>query len=517
MSQGALRILLGDQLSHDVSSLRDLDRARDRVLLAEVWDEATYVRHHPKKIAFIFSAMRHFAAELAANGVTVIYVRLDDPGNTGSLSGELARAVAADPPERVVATEPGEWRLWDAMRGWEAEFGVPVEIRDNERFFTTPRGFRAWAEGRTSVRMASFYQHMRKHTGFLMTADGKPEGGRYSFDPDNREPIPREVASPPRHAVEPDAVTREVLDLVADRFGHHFGSLDGFDFAVTARDAEAALEHFVQHALPGFGTYQDAMRLGDPLLFHSRLAVYMNAGLLDPRHVCRRAQDAWESGHAPLNAVEGFIRQILGWREYVRGIYWWRMPAYAETNALDAHRRLPEFYWTGETDMMCLRDAVGQTRREAYAHHIQRLMVTGNFALLAGVDPRLVNEWYLVVYADAYEWVELPNVQGMTLFADGGFLATKPYAASGKYIDRMSDSCRHCRYDPKKQLTEDACPFNALYWHFIDRNQARLRGNPRMAFPLKTLDRMGPDKVAALREHAERFLNSLTYAEPGAW
>jgi len=514
---GILRLVLGDQLTHDLAALRDIEPARDGVLMAEVAAEATYVRHHPKKIVFIFSAMRHFAAELAERGIAVTYVRLDDPGNTGSLTGEVARAVAREQPERVVVTEPGEWRLWAAMRDWESELGVPVELRDDARFFTTPRAFRTWADGRKSVRMAHFYQHMRKRTGYLMDANGKPEGGKYSFDPENREPVPRDVPSPPRHAVEPDATTREVLDIVEARFGHHFGTLDGFDFAVTAREAEAALEHFVQHALPAFGTYQDAMRQGDPVLFHARLAVYMNAGLLDPRHVCQRAQDAWEAGHAPLNAVEGFIRQILGWREYVRGIYWWRMPAYAETNALDAHRRLPEFYWTGETDMTCLRDVIGQTRSEAYAHHIQRLMVTGNFALLAGVHPALVNEWYLVVYADAYEWVELPNVQGMTLFADGGFLATKPYAASGKYIDRMSDYCRHCRYDPKKQLTEDACPFNALYWHFIDRNRERLRGNPRMAFPLKTLDRMAPDKLAALRAHAERFLDSLTEAEPGAW
>lgn len=513
----ALRLVLGDQLSRDIAALRGLDAANDVILMAEVMAEATYVRHHPKKIAFVFSAMRHFAAELRAEGVTVDYVRLDEAANTGTFTGEVKRAVARHRPQQVIVTEPGEWRVQQDIDGWQQRLGVPVTVLEDDRFFCRGRDFAKWAKGRKLLRMEHFYRDMRRRTGFLMEPDGRPAGGKWNYDTLNRKPLPDDASPPPRHAVAPDATTQEVLDLVAARFGHHFGTLDGFDFAVTVEDAWDALEHFVAHALPGFGDYQDAMRAGAPLLYHSRIGLYLNAGLLAPEAVCGRVEQVWREGHVPLNAAEGFIRQILGWREYVRGIYWLKMPGYARTNALDARRRLPEFYWTAETDMRCMRECIGQTRDEAYAHHIQRLMVTGNFALLAGIDPVAVNEWYLAVYADAYEWVELPNVQGMTLFADGGLLASKPYAASGKYIDRMSDYCRECPYDVRKQTEADACPFNALYWNFVAANREAFAGNPRMAMPLKTLERMKPEKVEALRERARRFLDGLTYAEPGTW
>ncbi len=512
-----LRFILGDQLSRDISSLADLDPEWDVVAMAEVDAEATYVRHHPKKIAFVFSAMRHFAAALEGEGVTVDYSRLDAEDNPGSLRAAVADGVARHRPDRMVVTEPGEWRLWRDMQGWQADLGVPVEIRGDTRFFTTPARFGRWAEGRKTLRMEHFYREMRRRTGFLLTPDGQPEGGKWNYDAANRKALAPEVRTPDRFAVEPDAITREVLDLVGARFSHHFGTLDGFDFAVTAEDAWAAFADFVERALPSFGDYQDAMRVGEPFVFHARIAVYLNAGLLDPWAVCREAERAYRDGQAPLNAVEGFIRQILGWREFVRGVYWLKMPEYRELNALNATRLLPAFYWTGETAMRCLHEAVTQTREEAYAHHIQRLMVTGNFALVAGLDPDAVNYWYMVVFADAYEWVELPNVQGMALFADGGVFASKPYAASGKYIDRMSDYCRHCRYDVRKQLTDDACPLNALYWAFIAANRETFESNPRMTMPLKTLARMAPDKVAALQDKAKSFLDSLDYAEPGAW
>jgi deoxyribodipyrimidine photolyase-related protein len=512
-----LRFILGDQLSRDIATLRDLDPARDVVALAEVAGEATYVRHHPKKIAFVFSAMRHFAASLRAEGIEVDYLALDAPDNPGRFAGAVRRAVERHAPTRVVVTEPGEWRVWRDLSTWEQELGLPVQVRDDDRFFTTPSAFRAWAEGRKLLRMEHFYRDMRRRTGFLMEPDGRPVGGKWNYDAENREALSGDVSVPDRFAVAPDAVTAEVLDLVASRFGDHFGSLDGFDYAVTAADAGAALQYFVAKLLPRFGDYQDAMRVGEPFLFHARISVYLNAGLLDPRTVCRTVERAYWDGHAPLNAVEGFIRQILGWREFIRGIYWLKMPDYADTNALSAKRALPTFYWTGETDLRCLREVIGQTRREAYAHHIQRLMVTGNFALIAGLSPAAVNEWYMVVYADAYEWVELPNVQGMALFADGGVLASKPYAASGKYIARMSNYCQHCRYNVQKQLTEDACPLNALYWNFIAENREAFEGNPRMAMPLRTLSRMSPEKVAALREKATRFLDSLDETEPGTW
>jgi deoxyribodipyrimidine photolyase-related protein len=307
----------------------------------------------------------------------------------------------------------------------------------------------------------------------------------------------------------PDAVTREVMALVAREFGDHFGELEGFGWPVTAAQAAEALDDFVAHRLASFGDWQDAMRTGAPALFHALVSTSLNLGLLDPREVCARAVAAYEAGRAPLNAVEGFVRQILGWREFVRGIYWLNMPDYATRNALEATRKLPWFYWSGETRMNCLHQVVNDTRTHAYAHHIQRLMITGNFALLAGLDPADVDEWYMIVYADAYEWVEMPNTRGMALFADGGIVGSKPYAASGAYINRMSDYCAGCAYDVKDAVGENACPFNYLYWDFLARNSFRLAGNTRVAMPLQSLARMDPARVAAMRANATKFLDAL--------
>lgn len=514
--QGTLRLVLGDQLSRDLASLRGLDKEQDRVLMAEVMAEATYVPHHPQKIAFLFSAMRHFAEALRADGVTVDYVCLDDPENTGTLGGELARAIDRHRPDRVITTFPGEWRVWKQMRQWQRDLPVDVEVREDDRFFCSIARFRAWAGDRRQLRMEFFYREMRRDHGVLLTPDGKPEGGQWNFDAENRKPVPKGLKIPPPFQEVPDAITADVLALVSDRFSGHFGRLDGFAYAVTAAGADRALAHFLRYGLPLFGDYQDAMAEGEETLFHSVLSPYLNAGLLSPRRVVAAAEAEWRAGRAPLNAVEGFIRQILGWREYVRGIYWLKMPAYAETNALSAHRPLPEFYWTGRTPMRCLSQVIGQTERTAYAHHIQRLMVTGNFALLLGVEPAQIEEWYLAVYADAYEWVELPNVHGMVMHADGGYLGSKPYAASGKYIQRMSDHCGRCAFDVKEVVGKDACPFNFLYWNFIADNADRLRGNPRMALIYKALDRMEPAKLSAIRAQAASFIAALAPAAPAA-
>ncbi len=506
---GTLRLVLGDQLDHAIAALGGLDREHDTVLMVEVMAEATYVPHHPKKIAFILSAMRHFAGELRAEGVRVRYVALDDPGNAQSFAGELDRAVAELRPGRVVVTEPGEWRVLDALRRWGEESPTGLEIRRDDRFFCDTALFARWAGERQQLRMELFYREMRMATGILMEPDGAPAGGRWNFDADNRKRLPGGIALPEPLRVEPDAVTREVLALVAIRFGHHFGELEPFWFAVTRADALRALARFVTSALPRFGDYQDAMKQGEAWLFHSALSQYLNCGLLRPREVCAAAERAWRDGLVPLNGAEGFVRQILGWREYVRGVYWLRMPDYARLNALGGRRPLPWFYWTGETELNCLRQALGQTRREALSHHIQRLMVTGNFALLAGVVPEEICAWYLAVYADAYEWVELPNVLGMVMHADGGYLASKPYAAGGNYINRMSDFCRHCRYDVKAKEGPDACPFNYLYWNFMLEHRAELGRNPRLAQPYRTLDRLGPERQAAIRADSQRFLAGL--------
>jgi deoxyribodipyrimidine photolyase-related protein len=356
--------------------------------------------------------------------------------------------------------------------------------------------------------MDYFYRDMRRKTGLLLDGD-QPVGGKWNYDAENRKPAGADLFMPPPHRVEPDAITREVLTLVEARFGHHFGDLHPFWFGTTAEDAEAAVDRFIEDALPLFGDFQDAMVRGEKFLYHSLIGLYLNIGLLDPLAVCRRAENAYLSGHAPLNAVEGFIRQIIGWREFVRGIYWLKMPEYVDSNFFDTKRPLPDFYWTGKTDMACMSAAISQTREDAYAHHIQRLMVTGNFALLAGLDPQAVHQWYLAVYADAFEWVEVPNTIGMTLFADGGVLGSKPYAASGNYINRMSDYCKSCAYQVKLKTGEDACPFNALYWHFLDRNRDVLEKNPRMAQMYRTWARMAEDKQSETLASAEAFLSTL--------
>jgi len=503
-----LRVVLGDQLSRGIAALRDLDPAHDVVLMAEVRAECTYVRHHQQKIVLVLSAMRHFAVSLQEAGVRVAYVRLDDPANTHTLRGEIVRAVEHYGATAVVVTEPGEWRVLQDMQGWADAAGVPVEIVADTRFFISRRDFANWAGGRQSLRMEFFYRDMRRQTGVLMQGD-QPAGGRWNFDRDNRKRLPKRVVPPKVAAFAPDAVTREVITLVAASFGDHFGSLDRFDWPVTRAQAEAALADFCRHRLAQFGDWQDAMRAGAATVFHARIAAALNLGLLDARAACRMAEAAWREGRAPLNAVEGFVRQILGWREFVRGIYWLHMPAYAQRNALAARRKLPWFYWTGETRMACLREAITQTRDNAYAHHIQRLMITGNFALLAGIDPDAVDEWYMIVYADAYEWVEMPNTRGMALFADGGLVGSKPYAAGGAYINRMSDYCRGCAYDVTDAVGENACPFNYLYWDFMARHAKALSGNPRLAMPLASLKRMSTEKLLGMRHNAKEFLAAL--------
>ncbi|ANN61373.1 deoxyribodipyrimidine photolyase [Mesorhizobium loti NZP2037] len=503
-----LVLILGDQLSHDISSLRGFDLESDVILMAEVEQETTYVRHHKQKIAFILSSMRHYADELRERNFLVDYSRLDDPENCGSFTGELMRAVARHQPDRVVVTEPGEWRVRAMMDSWHERLNLPVEIREDKRFLCSLAEFSSWAGDRKTYRMEFFYREMRRRTGILM--DGKfPCGGQWNFDAANRKRFSRKLSPPDRLCSEPDTITREVLDLVAARFGDHFGDLQGFSWAVTRKKALAELDRFVSEALPFFGDYQDAMASDEPFLFHALIAPYLNIGLLCPREVCEAAERTFRHGRAKINAVEGFIRQILGWREYVRGIYWLRMPHYSNTNALGADRPLPWFYWSGETQMNCMATTIADTRRSAYAHHIQRLMITGNFALLMGVRPAEIEEWYLAVYADAFEWVELPNTHGMVLYADGGLLASKPYAASGAYIDRMSDYCDTCAYSPKIKVGARACPFNFLYWNFLIEKRSFLEQNARMTMPYRTLDRMSQDHKIAITQQAREFIGRL--------
>ena len=515
MAEKVLRFLLGDQLTRDVASLRNLSIDDDVVAMAEVHDEASYVRHHQKKIAFIFSCMRHFAEELQEEGVTVDYRTLDDAADRTILSftDALDAAVERHKPDRIILTEPGEWRVRDEMESWADRYDVPVEIREDDRFLCSHERFRAYAEGRKSLRMEFFYRDMRRELGFLMDGE-KPVGGQWNYDHDNRETLPDELIVPEREHFPPDATTRDCIRLVEQRFGNHFGVTDKFDWPVTRETALQSLDDFVERFLPRFGTYQDAMKEGEPYMFHGLVSPMINIGLLTPEEVCRAAEREYYEGRAPLNAVEGFIRQVIGWREYVRGIYWWAGPGYKDTNKLGAHRDLPDFYWSGETDLNCLRVAINEIRENAYGHHIQRLMITGNFALISNIEPAQIEEWYLSVYTDAYEWVELPNVHGMVMYADGGYLASKPYAASGAYINRMSDYCGNCRYKVSKKAGPDACPFNYLYWNFMIENMEQLQGNHRMRMPYNTLAKMSDERRAEIVSDSRTFLDSLASWRP---
>lgn len=491
----SLVVVLGDQLEAESAAFDGFDAGRDRVFMAEVSAEGEAVWSHKARIALFLSAMRHFRDELLERGLRVEYVPLSE----STLGAELAKAVARLRPERVVVVEPGEWRVREELLR-----AVPdLEIRPDRHFLCSTAEFGAWAKGRRQLRMELFYREMRRKTGILMEA-GRPAGGSFNFDASNRESFGAHGPGPirPPLSFPPDETTREVLDLVARRFAAHPGSLDRFDGPVTRADALRALDDFLAHRLTSFGRYQDAMWSGEPLLFHSRLSAAMNLKLLDPRAVLRGAEAAWRSGAAPIESVEGFVRQVLGWREYVRGVYWLRMPGYLAENALGADRPLPSFYWTGETEMACLAGVLRQTLDLGYAHHIQRLMVTGLYALLLGVRPEEVHRWYLAVYVDAVEWAELPNVIGMSQHADGGFMASKPYVATGKYLRRMGNACRSCRFDPAKATGEDACPFTTLYWDFLARHRAFLSKNARMLLQVKNLDRLPEETLREIRRRA---------------
>ena len=490
-----LVVVLGDQLDPASAAFDGFDSQRDRVFMAEVSAESEHVWSHKARIALFLAAMRHFRDELRAHGDRVEYVELAD----STLGAELAKAVETLRPERVVVVEPGEWRVREELR-----CAVPrLEIRPDRHFLCSLEEFRAWAGRRRQLRMEFFYREMRKKSGVLME-DGRPAGGTWNFDDQNRGSFrstgPGFIRPP--LSFPPDSLSREVLDLVARRFASHPGNLERFDWPVTRAEARLALQDFLEHRLCSFGLYQDAMWAGEPVLFHSRLSAAMNLKLLDPRDVLRGAEDAWKTGAAPIGSVEGFVRQVLGWREFVRGVYWLRMPEYLSENALGADRPLPPFYWTGETEMACLADVLRQTLDLGYAHHIQRLMVTGLYALLLGVRPAEVHRWYLAVYVDAVEWVELPNVIGMSQHADGGFMASKPYVATGKYIQRMGNHCRSCRFDPAKATGEEACPFTTLYWDFLARHRAFLAKNARMLLQLKNLDRLSAETLREIRLRA---------------
>ena len=498
-----LIVVLGDQLDLYAAGFDGFDPDQDAVWMAEVAEEATQVWSSKPRTALFLSAMRHFALDLEGAGRPLHYTRLDALNNAGSLQAQLQLDMQRLRPAALVMTAPGDWRVLQAIRSAAVTGKLPLDLREDRHFFCSVRDFAAHAKGRKSLRMAHFYSEQRKRHDVLMDG-GVPVGGQWSFDADNREAFgaagPGDV--PPRSRFAPDAVTQEVIALVNTRFAEHPGRLESFGWPVTRAQALQSLQAFITERLPLFGRYQDAMWPGDPWLYHAHLSAALNLKLLNPREVVAQVQAAYLDGRAPLASVEGFIRQILGWREYVRGVYWTQMPGYLERNALGANENLPAWYWSGATDMACLRDALAQTLTHGYANHIQRLMVTGLFALMLGVDPKQVHAWYLAVYVDAVEWVELPNTLGMSQYADGGVMGSKPYIATGKYIQRMSPHCKGCRYDPAQREGDKACPFTTLYWDFLMRHQAMLAANPRMALQVKNLARLTDAQTLAIKDRA---------------
>jgi len=523
-----LLIVLGDQLDPASALFAGADPAQDLIWMAECHEEATHVWSHQARIAVFLSAMRHFRDRRRADGWTLLYHGDGSDAHTvaavtassepvASLGAALRADLQRLSVQAVKLVLPGDFRVLGQLRAACAEAGVALTLLDDTHFFDTPAGFAAWAKGRRQLRLEYYYRELRRRFDILMDGD-QPVGGQWNFDHDNRQSFGRDGPGqlPTPRAFAPDAMTRAVIADVRVRHGDHPGQLDAFDWPVTPEQAQQALEDFVSHRLADFGRWQDALWAGEPWLHHSRLSVALNLKLLSPRTAVDAAVAAWREGRAPLASVEGFVRQVLGWREYVRGIYWADMPGYLAHNALGASAPLPAFFWTGHTDMACLADTLAQTLRLGYAHHIQRLMVTGLYALLHGVDPQAVHRWYLAVYVDAVEWVEAPNTIGMSQFADGGRMASKPYCASGRYIQRMSNYCTRCRYRPEQRSGPKACPFTTLYWDFLIRHAETLASNPRMRMQLRNLDRLTPEQRQAIRADADAHRQAVSGAWPGS-
>jgi deoxyribodipyrimidine photolyase-related protein len=502
-----LALVLRDQLDRTATVLDALDPSRDAVAMTEADVDRGRFPDHKQRLALGWAAMRHFRDDLRERGWTVHYQPADTPDRADDALDFLRQQIAVHQPERVAITEPGRYELLTAIEQVCEEAGVECTVHDDEHFLATHDTFEQWAEDRKELTLEYFYRERRREYDVLVTEDGDPVGGEWNFDDENRESFGADGPGmiPDGPSFERDATTQSARRDVETHFPDAPGELDDFRWPVTPAQAQAALDDFIEHRLPYFGTYQDAMWTGRPFLYHSRLSAALNLKLLDPMTAVRAAEQAYHDDHAPLNAVEGFVRQILGWREFVRGVYWRYAPEYVERNALDATEDLPDFYWTGDTDMRCLSECVGQVVEHGYTHHIPRLMVIGLFGLLYGVDPQQMNAWHEAMYVDAWEWVSAPNMIGMALYADGGTVGTKPYTASGKYINRMSNYCSHCRYDPDAATGEDACPFTSLYWDFLNRHQERFSGNRRMNFQLANVRRKSDEELAAIAERVEEI------------
>ncbi len=495
-----------DQLNPNGAALREADAIKDVIVMGESRSEATRFSFHIQRLSLIFSAMRHLAESLRNGGFRLDYHPVTK-GDADALGDILLQAVELHRPQAIRMIRPNRYDLIEAFEQVSKVTTTPLEFLEDDHFLSSPDSFSSWASGRKTLVMEHFYRKMRKDTGWLMEGN-EPAGGTWNYDADNRGAFgkagPGLVPDPLRF--EPDEITRQTIRDIRESIPNLPGSSESFGWAVTPDQAQQVLDHFISHLLPNFGLRQDAMWTDEPWLFHALLSPAMNLQLIDPRVAIEAAEAAWKRGDAPINAVEGFIRQILGWREFIRGVYWLEGPEYGHRNAMHAEHPLPDFYWTAETDMQCVRQVVKQVLEHGYAHHIQRLMVTGLYALVAGTQPWAIHEWYMGLFVDSYDWVTLPNTIGMSQFADGGVVATKPYIASGRYVDRMSNYCSGCRFQPSKATGDDACPVTTLYWSYLMEHEDLLAANRRMGFQVANLRRKSPEERAEILKQRDAWL-----------
>ncbi|MFT5974166.1 MAG: deoxyribodipyrimidine photolyase-related protein [Gammaproteobacteria bacterium] len=506
-----LNLILGDQLDRDSLLFNDVDIENDCFWMAEVREESTHVWSHKQRITLFLSSMRHFAEELHEQNLPLIYWALKDH-HFESLADALADTLKKEKPQEVCFVTPGDYRVTESLVDICKKHRVPFKQLNDQHFLSSPQEFKEWAQGKKQLRLEYWYRELRKKYQILMEDGKNPLGGQWNYDQSNRKAFKKDGPQkvPSTISWESDQITQQVIDLVNKEYPSHPGELVTLYWPVTPHQAQQSLERFFEHCLDNFGDYQDAMWTDEPFLNHSLISTALNLKLLHPLQVVQAAEKHHRENGAPLAAVEGFVRQILGWREYVRGLYWLHMPDWVEMNALNAKQNLPDFYWTGDTDMTCLHQSIKQTLKYGYAHHIQRLMVTGLFSLLYGVDPKQIHQWYLAIYVDAVEWVELPNTLGMSQYADNGIMASKPYIASGNYINKMSNYCKNCRFNPSKAIGEDACPFTTLFWDFLNTHADTFKSNPRMGFMLKNLERKTEADIQDIKAQAIKFRASLS-------
>lgn len=504
-----LRLILGDQLNSQHSWFSEVN-TDILYCLMEIRSETDYVNHHIQKVAGIFKAMQCFAQDLTEKGHLVTYIKLNDKNNLQSFSANLNQLLHQHNIEKFEYQEPDEYRVDEHLKTFSQSLSIPTEMFSTEHFMTSRTELAELFKGKKTYLMETFYRKIRSRFQIMME-NGIPIGGQWNFDHDNRNKFTGQVPLP--HPCSPQTNVQDVVNEIRKADVKTIGTIDAQNFIWPVNRAQSLelLKVFCSDLLEHFGSYQDAMLKNHWTLFHSRLSFALNIKLISPLEVVNAAVDEWKKrpDEISLSQIEGFVRQIIGWREYMRGVYWAHMPEYAQRNYFAHTNSLPEWYWTGETKLNCLKKAIGQSLEKAYAHHIQRLMVTGNFALLAGVHPDEVDQWYLGIYIDAFEWVEITNTRGMSQFADGGLVGSKPYVSSANYIDKMSDYCEGCHYDKKKKTGHKACPFNSLYWNFYDRNRSLLVRNPRIGMMYRTWDKMNPADKTDILNQADYYLKHL--------